>query len=77
VTEADREAFRRLLREAWQDQNVPPQAIQQLMANVSFAEYYPAFATLMAGPAGNLLVQHIRTAEQAGETEETFNAQDV
>jgi len=77
VTEADREAFRRLLREAWQDQGVPSQAVQQLMANVSFAAEYPAFAQLMAGPGGSLLVQHIRTAEQAGEKAESFDAQDV
>ncbi len=77
VTEADREAFRRLLREAWQTQNVPPQAVQQLMANVSFAPEYPAFAQLMAGPGGSLLVQHIRTAKQAGETAESFDARDV
>lgn len=77
VSEADREAFRRLLRDAWQRQGVPPQAVQQLMGNVGFADFYPAFAQLMAGPDGSLLVQHIQSAEQAGETAETFNAQDV
>lgn len=77
VTEADREAFRRLLREAWQRQGVPAPAIQQLMGNVGFADYYPAFAQILAGPDGSLLVQHIQSAEQAGATEETFNAQDV
>lgn len=77
VTETDRDAFRRLLRDAWERQGVPAPAIQQLMGNVGFADYYPAFAQLLAGPDGSLLVQHIQSAEQAGATEETFDAQDV
>jgi hypothetical protein len=77
VTEADRSEFLRFMREAWKNAGVPPAAMDQLMANIEFADHYPAFASLLGGPDGSIWVQHVRTAQQVAEAGGEFNAQDV
>jgi hypothetical protein len=65
VTEDDKQAFLKALRELFGRQaNVPPQAIDQILGNVQFAESYPAFANLMGGPGQSLWVQRVRTAAE-------------
>jgi hypothetical protein len=71
VEEADQNAILRAMREQYQQFNVPPQAIEQLMQGIRFAEFYPAFGQLFVGPTGNLWVQRIRSArDMAGGAEE-------
>lgn len=77
VTEADQAAFREAIQEAWQNAGVPPAAMDQLLAGLSFAETYPAFANLIGGPDGTVWVQHVRTAEEVAAAGGEFDAQDV
>jgi hypothetical protein len=74
--DGDRDAFRRLLREAI-SQQAPPAAVEQILQNLEFAEHYPAFATFAAGPAGTLWVQRIRTAGDVEAEGGRFDAQDI
>ena len=75
VTEDDKQAFMKALRELFGRQGVPPQAIEQVLGNVQFAENYPAFANLMGGPGQSLWVQRVRTAADIKEGAE-FDLQD-
>ncbi len=75
--ESDRQALLKALREVWERNGVPPQAIPQLVSAISFADYYPAFANLLSGPNGSLWVQHIRTAADMGAAGGDFDAQDI
>jgi hypothetical protein len=74
--DGDRDAFRRLLREAI-SQQAPPAAVEQILQNLEFADHYPAFATFAAGPAGTLWVQRIRTASDVEAEGGRFDAQDI
>ncbi len=84
LTEADQAAFRRFLREtmesALQAQGVGQQAaavVDQMINGMEFADNYPAFAMLRAGPHGTLWVQRIRTADDVAADGGQFQAQDV
>jgi hypothetical protein len=48
-----------------------------MLSAVEFAEQYPAFATLLAGPGGTLWAQRIATAADVEAAGGTFNAQDL
>jgi hypothetical protein len=80
VEEADRNAMQRLLREQYAQVGVPPAQIEQVMAAVGFAEFYPAFGQLFMGPEQTLWVQKVRSARDmaaaAGEVVE-FDPQDL
>jgi hypothetical protein len=75
VTDGDKQAFLDAMRELFGRQNVPPPVMDQILSNVQFAEFYPAFATLMGGPGNSLWVQRVRTAADLGEGVD-FNLQD-
>lgn len=80
VEEADQNAIRRAMREQYEQFNVPPQAIEQIMQGIGFAEFYPAFGQLFIGPGGNLWVQRIRSARDmatGGEDEVEFDPQNI
>ena len=77
VTESDRNAFLSFLRETFQRQGVPPAAAQMLLQNMEFADYYPAYANVMAGPDGTTWVQHVQSAATVAKEGGTFSAQDV
>ena len=79
VEEADKEVFLRLMRQAMEDQGqAPPQAIDMMMDRVSFAESYPAFGNLLAGPLGSVWVQRILTASDVrGEEDVEIDPQDL
>lgn len=62
VTQADQQTIRQALERLLEQQGAPPVARQMLLQSLTFAEHYPAFANLMAGPAGTLWVQHVQTA---------------
>jgi len=80
VEEADRNAILRAMREQYEQFNVPPQAIEQIMQGIGFADFYPAFGQMFVGPDGNLWVQRIRSARDmtAGAEEEIeFDPQNI
>jgi hypothetical protein len=61
VTETDQAPLKRALHKAMLEQGAPPQIATQLVdTRVHFAPYYPAFAQMLEGPYGTILVQHVR-----------------
>jgi 6-bladed beta-propeller len=58
VTDADENTLKDLFRKLFAQQ-APPEAVAQLMSGVHVAEFYPAFAQMLAGPNGTILVQRI------------------
>lgn len=60
VTEEEQQRVRELIRSLWEEQGVPPQAMDQMMSSMSFAENWPAFTRLQGGPDGSLWVQRVR-----------------
>jgi hypothetical protein len=77
VTEADRTAFMRFIREAWSNAGMPPAQVDQLAQGIEFADHYPAFASLLGGPHGSIWVQHVRSAQQVAASGGEFSAMDV
>lgn len=83
VTDADKEGFRKLMKDAFEKQGVPPQMMEPILNNVSFAEFYPAFAQLMGGPDGTIWVQQIQSADDIAarnsgdQAPAEFNPQDI
>lgn len=77
VSDSDRNAFRRFLRDMMMRAGAPPANVDQFVQQIEFADNYPAFASLVAGPGGTLWVQHVRTAAQVEATGGEFSAQDI
>lgn len=78
VTERDRTVFLDGLRAAMAEQGTPPQAVEMVLGNASFADSYPMFASILSGPEGTVWVQRVRSgAELAGDDESTFDVQDL
>ena len=70
VTDADKEPFKRALRKAILDQGAPPQMATQLVdTRLHFAPNYPAFAQMLEGPEGTILVQQIEPLANLTEEE--------
>ncbi len=77
IIEGDRAEIRRIVRGLWEDQGMPPQALEMMSNALEFADFYPAYANIMGGPAGTLWVQRIQTPEQIREAGGTFDIQDL
>jgi hypothetical protein len=77
VTESDRDAIRTSMRKFMQEQGLPPQAAEPVLQAMQFADVYPAFATLLAGPEGQLWVQRVRTPESILASGSSFEASDI
>lgn len=77
VTEGDQAEFRRIMEDAWTKAGMPPQQAAMMREMVQFAEFYPAYATFFAGPAGSTWVQHVQTPETVEQDGGTFNMQDI
>ena len=76
VTERDQETVKRVIRQIWEENGVPPQAMDQMMSSMSFAEFWPAFTQMRSGPQGTLWVQHIRDLSSMSDEElEDWNPQ--
>jgi hypothetical protein len=69
VGEPDKDVLITFLENTWGDAGVPAQTIAQLKQNISFGEFFPAFAGLIAGPSGTTWVQHIQAASELSEDE--------
>lgn len=76
VTEGDQQQMRTAIRQLMIDQGAPPQAVEMIMGQASFADFYPAFAQLLAGPSGSLWIQRIATAEELGASDD-FDLQNL
>lgn len=77
VTEADRSAFRRQMRQSLHEQGASPLVIEEMLASLRFADHYPMFVDLVPGPRGTLWVQHVRTARDAEAEGVPFDANDA
>jgi len=76
VTDGDQDAIKELFQKLFVAQGVPPQMASQLMTRVHFAENYPAFGQMIAGPRGTILVQLVQPLSKLSEKErESFNIQ--
>jgi hypothetical protein len=75
VTDADQEPMKRALRKAILDQGAPAQMATQLVGTrLHFAPNYPAFAQMLEGPRGSILVQMISPVSSLSEEErESFD----
>jgi hypothetical protein len=74
VGERDKEAFMTSVKRAWADAGVPPEGIAQLESGVSFGQFFPAFATVTAGPEGTVWVQHVQVPTELSEEQlENYN----
>ncbi len=67
VTESDQKKIIAELRRRMSDQGIPAQALDQVLAAVTFADTYPAMQMLLAGPDSTLWVQRVRTAAEMTE----------
>lgn len=76
VTETDQRQMMTAIRELMIEQGAPPQAVEMIMQQATFAEFYPAFAQLLAGPNGSLWIQRIASAEELGESDD-FDLQNL
>lgn len=77
ISESDQQEFRRVIREAWEQAGMPPQAMDMMAQALHFADYYPAYANLFGGPAGSVWVQGVQSPEDVRESGATFDLQDI
>lgn len=76
VTESDQQKIRRAMESVFEQQGVPPIVRQQLVQSIGFADHYPAFYIVAAGPEWTIWVQHGQTAETAAASG-TLNPEDL
>jgi hypothetical protein len=67
VTDGEERRIRDMTREMIAAQGVPPQAVEQVVQQMEFAESYPVFAQLLLSEDGTLWVQRIRTSRDVPE----------
>jgi hypothetical protein len=76
VSESDKETVKKLIRRLGEQQGAPPQALDQYINSIGFAEYWPAFTQMRSGPQGTLWVQRTRTLDNmTDEQVENWNPQ--
>jgi hypothetical protein len=74
VQESDKQVMMDGIRDLMIDQGAPPQAVELIMGQASFADHYPAFAQVLAGPSETLWMQRLVTPQDMAETG-TFDLQ--
>ncbi len=75
VSERTERQLRDLFAEAFEQQGVPAEMMAPLLQGVSFEPYWPALASVLAGPDGSLWVQRIDPGEALDElTMEDFQS---
>lgn len=75
VQDSDKEVMMDGIRDIMIDQGAPPQAVELIMGQATFADHYPAFAQVLAGPAETLWMQRLVTPQDMAESG-TFDLQD-
>ncbi|HEX7117190.1 MAG TPA: 6-bladed beta-propeller [Longimicrobiales bacterium] len=76
VAESDRQEILRALDELWSRAGMPAPQRRQMLPAVRFADHYPAYNTVAAGPGGTIWVQHVQSAARAAESG-SFSSGDV
>jgi len=74
VPDSDRQILLDGLRDVMLEQGAPPQAVELFLGQASFADHYPAFAQVLAGPSETLWMQRLVTPQEMAETG-TFDLQ--
>ncbi len=69
VAERDKEAIVSFMERMWTDAGVPAQVISQLRSSIHFGEFFPAFASIVAGPDGTIWIQRVQPASELSEEE--------
>ena len=77
VTDADQQAIRDAMADLYRNQGLPPAAFEQLLGMMEFADFYPAFASILGGPGGSIWVQQIRTADEVAAAGGEIDIQDT
>jgi len=70
IDEGEQRRVTAMLRNLAESQGAPPQQVQMFLNNLSFAENYPKFASLLAGPHGTLWVQRVQPLPAVPEGQE-------
>jgi len=74
VGERDKEVFLKFVERQMSYSGASARSIATVKSTINFAEYFPAFATLVAGPEGTVWVQHSQVLSELNEEErESFN----
>jgi hypothetical protein len=74
VTDRDKDAVMGSLERLWSQAGVPSELIPRLRALVGFGAFFPAFATIQAGPQGTTWIQHVQRASDLSEEQlENYN----
>lgn len=60
VTDADIDFFMRTVDRLLQEQNVPPEQAEIIKSTFNFADYFPAFLSMISGPNGSLWLQRVQ-----------------
>jgi hypothetical protein len=76
-TDRDAQVFKDAMLDLLRQQGVPAEAAQNLLSQIQFADYYPAFVSLALGPLGSVWVQNFRTGDELAGEEGTFDIQDL
>jgi len=69
VTDGDKEALLNHLEALFLRQGSPPAVVQSRLSRWAFHQYFPAFQTLLAGPAGTVWVQRVQPPSRMSEAE--------
>lgn len=77
ITESDRAQIMEGIREMMKAQGTPPQALAMAEQMFGFADFFPAFATVLVAPGGQLWVQRLQTPEAIAASGGQFNLQDL
>jgi len=80
VGETDKTAILGLFRDQMETAGAPPAQIEQILQGIGFAEYYPAFSQILAGPDNTLWVQQVQNADdltEGAEEEAEVDFQDL
>ena len=76
VTEGEERRIRDMTRDMMSSTGAPPQAVEQILGQMEFADSYPVFAQVILSEDGFLWVQRIRTSRDVPEGVE-WSAQDL
>ena len=55
------------LERRWAELGNPPELVRQLRNRLHFADFFPAFQAVVAGPLGTIWVQHVQPASELSE----------
>jgi len=67
VADADKEAFRSEIRRRMTQYGASAEQISRQLARIQFADYFPAFNVIVAGPLGTIWVQHVLPMSEMSE----------